>query len=69
MLINLNPIRPPSPLSSEGFDISLLGECDDVVAFLAEMIQIDKGNEQSHNALTSLIFAVACAQIQKKLGR
>jgi hypothetical protein len=43
VLINLDNITPPSVLASEGFDISLLGTCDDVVTFLSDMIQLDEG--------------------------
>lgn len=43
MLINLSPITPPSVLASEGFDISLIGSCDDVVTYISDMIQIRQG--------------------------
>lgn len=41
--MNLDPIAPPSVLASAGFDLSLLGECDDIVAYIADMTQINEG--------------------------
>lgn len=40
VLINLDPIVPPSMLRSEGFDLSLLGKCDDIVTYISDMLQI-----------------------------
>ena len=40
MLINLDDIAPPKDISA-GFDVRLLGKCDDVTAFLAEVLQWD----------------------------
>jgi len=38
VLLNLNPVRP-LPALSEGFDLSLLGPCDDLVPCLEERLQ------------------------------
>lgn len=58
VLINLNHINPPSAMHSEGFDLSLLGTCDDVVTYISDMTHLGEGVCKFHISNPAGLFLI-----------